>query len=163
MSKSPKKSKAKVVTIDRRKPADRREKVSNSVATPPRPIVAMERRKKKPRRRQIDPTTCERDYTDLEIEFMQAVDAFKHRTGNRFPTCAEVISIILDLGYVRDVETRDPAGEFSDVFDEYKQSSGRMFPTCSEVLEVVTGLGYSKPTTDAQLSWCGGESSQEDA
>lgn len=163
MAKSPKKSKSKVVTIDRRKPVDRREKVTNSVPAAPRPIVAMERRKKKPRRRQIDPTTCERDYTDQEIEFMQAVDAFKHRTGNRFPTCGEVISIILDLGYVRDVESQDPAGEFSDVFDEYKQSSGRMFPTCSEVLEVVIGLGYGKPSTDSQLAWCGSESSREES
>ena len=32
----------------------------------------LERRTKVIRRRQIDPTTCERDYNDAEVEFMNA-------------------------------------------------------------------------------------------
>ena len=54
-----------------------------------------------PRRRQIDPTTCERDYNDEEIEFMQALDAYKRANGRMFPTCSEILEVIRDLGYVR--------------------------------------------------------------
>ena len=52
----------------------------------------VERRK---RRRQIDPTTCERDYTDQEIEFMQAMDLSlihisspRDQRGSRMPSSA---------------------------------------------------------------------------
>lgn len=62
--------------------------------------VAVERRKT-PRRRQIDPTTCERDYSSDEIEFMQALDAYKRANGRMFPTCSEILEVIRDLGYVR--------------------------------------------------------------
>jgi hypothetical protein len=62
--------------------------------------VTVERRKV-PRRRQIDPTTCERDYTDEEVEFMQALDAYKRRSGRMFPTCSEILEVIRDMGYVR--------------------------------------------------------------
>ena len=57
------------------------------------------RRRKVQRRRQIDPTTCERDYTDPEIEFMQAMDAYKRSSGRMFPTCSEILEVIRDLGY----------------------------------------------------------------
>jgi hypothetical protein len=58
----------------------------------------MERRKTN-RRRQIDPTTCERDYTDEEIEFMHALDAYKRESGRMFPTCSEILEVIRKLGY----------------------------------------------------------------
>jgi hypothetical protein len=58
-------------------------------------------RRKVQRRRQIDPTTCERDYTDEEIEFMQALDAYKRASGRMFPTCSEILEVIRDMGYVR--------------------------------------------------------------
>lgn len=61
----------------------------------------MERRAKVNRRRQIDPTTCERDYTNDEIEFMQALDAYKRSSGRMFPTCSEILEVIRDLGYTR--------------------------------------------------------------
>ena len=38
----------------------------------------VERRK---RRRQIDPTTCEREYTDAEVQFMHAMDEYKRASG----------------------------------------------------------------------------------
>ena len=60
-----------------------------------------ERREKVARRRQIDPTTCERDYSGDEIEFMQAMDAYKRRSGRMFPTCSEILEVIRDLGYVK--------------------------------------------------------------
>jgi hypothetical protein len=59
----------------------------------------MERRTKVSRRRQIDPTTCERDYSPEEIEFMAALDAYKRRSGRMFPTCSEVLEVFKGLGY----------------------------------------------------------------
>ncbi|MEZ6098211.1 MAG: hypothetical protein R3E01_04500 [Pirellulaceae bacterium] len=58
-------------------------------------------RRKVARRRQIDPTTCERDYSNDEIEFMQALDAYKRTSGRMFPTCSEILEVIRDLGYAR--------------------------------------------------------------
>lgn len=62
-------------------------------------------RRKTPRRRQIDPTTCERDYTEEEIEFMQAMDAYKRSSGRMFPTCSEILEVLRDLGYQKVVPT----------------------------------------------------------
>ena len=64
-----------------------------------------ERRAKVNRRRQIDPTTCERDYTPEEIEFMGAMDNYKRRSGRMFPTCSEVLEVIRSLGYVKQIHT----------------------------------------------------------
>ena len=51
------------------------------------------------RRRLIDPTTCEREYTDEENEFMQAIDRYKRENRRPFPTWSEVLEILLSLGY----------------------------------------------------------------
>jgi hypothetical protein len=80
---------------DRRKISDRR-KQNLPVATQRRTV---ERRAKVNRRRQIDPTTCERDYTPDEIEFMNALDDYKRLSGRMFPTCSEVLEVIKKLGY----------------------------------------------------------------
>ncbi len=80
------------VTIDRRK-EDRRED-----STSP---VKLERRTKVQRRRQIDPTTCERDYSEEEVSFMSALDEYKRKNGRMFPTCSEVLEVIRGLGYVK--------------------------------------------------------------
>lgn len=61
----------------------------------------VERRK---RRRQIDPTTCEREYSNPEVEFMQAMDEYKRASGRMFPTCSEILEVITRLGY-RQVES----------------------------------------------------------
>ncbi len=85
-----------IITIDRRR-GDRRN-ASNDVATKgatnaPQP--------KKQRRRHIDPTTCERDYSGDEIEFMRAMDDYKRDSGRMFPTCSEVLEVIRALGYYK--------------------------------------------------------------
>lgn len=59
-------------------------------------------RPKVERRRQIDPTTCERDYTEDEVEFMKAMDKYKRSSGRQFPTWSEVLEVVRDLGYHRD-------------------------------------------------------------
>lgn len=58
-------------------------------------------RRKKQRRRQIDPTTCERDYNDEEIVFMQALDEYKRSSGRMFPTCSEILEVVRGLGYIK--------------------------------------------------------------
>ncbi|MEX2114830.1 MAG: hypothetical protein WD845_16675 [Pirellulales bacterium] len=81
--------------------------------------VAMERRlgprrEKVARRRQIDPTTCERDYTDAEVEFMHALDQYKRTSGRMFPTCSEILEVIRGLGYQKcDTPAGIPAGKSS--------------------------------------------------
>ncbi len=56
-------------------------------------------RRRQDRRRQIDPTTCERDYSDNEIEFMKAMDNYKRKSGRPFPTWSEVLEVMMSLGY----------------------------------------------------------------
>jgi hypothetical protein len=126
-AKSPKFSKH-IATIDRRTSKDRRDvpavkssskktaaKAAKSKKVVEREIVAetettepvetyspkLERREKVNRRRQIDPTTCEREYSDEEVEFMQALDLYKRQNGRMFPTCSEVLEVIRNLGYVK--------------------------------------------------------------
>ena len=96
------KNHATEVEMDRRAKSDRRGDDRRKEKTP----VATERRQgerrvKVARRRQIDPTTCERDYNQDEIEFMQALDAYKRANGRMFPTCSEILEVIRALGYVR--------------------------------------------------------------
>ncbi|MEZ6096383.1 MAG: hypothetical protein R3C03_19500 [Pirellulaceae bacterium] len=68
--------------------------------------------RKSNRRRHIDPTTCERDYNEQEIEFMRAMDDYKRSSGRMFPTCSEILEVLLELGY-RKMECE--CGNFSPV------------------------------------------------
>lgn len=77
------------LTLDRRK-SDRRSAENQQPAKP-----------KKVRRRHIDPTTCERDYSQPEVEFMRAMDEYKQESGRMFPTCSEVLEVLRSLGYVQ--------------------------------------------------------------
>jgi len=70
---------------------DRRQTLQAGLSQP-------ERRKNK-RRRQIDPTTCEREYDNAEIEFMHALDEYKRASGRMFPTCSEILEVLVGLGY----------------------------------------------------------------
>jgi hypothetical protein len=51
------------------------------------------------RRRFVDPTTCEREYTEAETEFMMAMNEYKRRSGRMFPTWSEILEVLRDLGY----------------------------------------------------------------
>ncbi len=64
------------------------------------------KKRKTKRRRQIDPTTCEREYSDPEIEFMRAMDEYKRCSGRMFPTCSEILEVISKLGYRQIAETQ---------------------------------------------------------
>jgi hypothetical protein len=90
------------VTTDRRRVA--KERRNDDRRSKQAPVVVVERRQlerraKVVRRRQIDPTTCERDYTDAEVEFMNALDDYKRKNGRMFPTCSEILEVIAMLGY----------------------------------------------------------------
>lgn len=69
------------VAVDRRKGKDRRQQQVGE------------------RRRQVDPTTCERDYNDEEINFMKAMDQYKRDNRRPFPTWSEVLEVLRALGY----------------------------------------------------------------
>jgi hypothetical protein len=60
---------------------------------------AAEARKTSGRRRFVDPATCERDYSVVELEFMQAMQAYKQSSGRMFPTWSEVLEVLRALGY----------------------------------------------------------------
>ncbi len=90
------------ISLDRRAKKERRatERRTEQVAV----VVErrkLERREKVSRRRQIDPTTCERDYSTEEIEFMHALDRYKRASGRMFPTCSEMLEVIRSLGYAK--------------------------------------------------------------
>ena len=36
---------------------------------------------------------------DAEIEFMHALDQYKRASGRMFPTCSEVLEVLISLGY----------------------------------------------------------------
>src|SRR5260370_601559 len=60
-------------------------------------------RKASGRRRHVDPTTSERDYTIEQLEFLRAIESYKRDHGRPFPTWTEVLEVIIDLGYRRPV------------------------------------------------------------
>jgi hypothetical protein len=104
---------------------DRREVFDRRDLPAPKPVVAevapktpRERRARKERRRRIDPTTFEKQYTDDEIEFMTAVQQFKTRSGKSFPSHGEVLRIAASLGYRK--------GFPLDDFDEEDSNSSEL-------------------------------------
>ena len=56
------------------------------------------------RRRFVDPATCERGYSDAEVEFMHAIQNYKRTSGRMFPTWSEVLEVLQGLGYEKPVE-----------------------------------------------------------
>ena len=92
---------------DRRTHADRRKR-EIPVALDRR--TGKERRYLGERRRQVDPTTCERDYTDDEIEFMKAMDQYKRENRRPFPTWSEVLEVLRALGYRKTAEPTQMPG-----------------------------------------------------
>jgi hypothetical protein len=72
-----------------------------------------ERRNRKDRRRRVDPTTFEKQYSSEEMEFMTAMQDFKMRTGKTFPTYGEVLQVAQRLGYRRTGSPR-PIADLSE-------------------------------------------------
>ena len=118
-----------VITLDRRA-ADRRADNTTSDAGSTDNLdtgVVTESRRKKQRRRHIDPTTCERDYSDPEIEFMRAMDDYKRDAGRMFPTCSEVLEVIRSLGYYQLTEEQaEMLGLEEEVSEQDENSADSM-------------------------------------
>ena len=87
-----------------------RRKRNIPVATDRRAKNAAEARARSERRRLIDPTTCERDYSDEETEFMKAMDRYKRDNRRPFPTWSEVLEVLAAMGYRRVAEPTDLPG-----------------------------------------------------
>ncbi len=82
------------VAYDRRSGKDRR-------------VEAAHQRAALEKRRMVDPTTCEKEYSEEEIEFLTAIDSYKRANRRPFPTWSEVLEVIRALGY-RKVEAPKP-------------------------------------------------------
>jgi hypothetical protein len=95
-------------TVDRRTPGPDRRKKQIPVAFERRSGVD---RRQVERRRQVDPTTCERDYTNDEIEFMRNMDLYKRLNGRQFPTWSEVLEVLYAMGYRRVAEPTPMPGQ----------------------------------------------------
>ncbi|MDX2036568.1 MAG: hypothetical protein SFX72_07945 [Isosphaeraceae bacterium] len=58
-------------------------------------------RKNSGRKHLVDPCTCDPDYSEAEREFIFAVDEYKRTNRRPFPTNAELLRILVGLGYRR--------------------------------------------------------------
>jgi hypothetical protein len=118
---------------DRRHGLERRSRVDDKADSPPTdanpeadeagsaPPPAKERRAKKERRRRIDPTTFEKQYTEDELEFMNAMQQFKVQSCKSFPSHGDVLRVACLLGYRKLVPF--DGGEF-DFEDEPLDEAG---------------------------------------
>jgi hypothetical protein len=92
---------------DRRTGADRRGPAKGDALRPDAP----ERRIRRERRRRVDPTTFEKQYTPDEIEFMTAMQEFKVLSGKPFPTHRDVLKVTMSLGYRKVANEAVPSGQ----------------------------------------------------
>ena len=102
---------------ERRGGPDRRRKGTvraDDAGSVPPPRIAKEQRVKKERRRRIDPTTFEKQYTEDELEFMNAMQQFKVQSCKSFPTHGEVLRVAYSLGYRKLVEAEMDEEEEND-------------------------------------------------
>lgn len=90
--------------------ANDRRKRNIPVATDRRAANAAHKRATSERRRLIDPTTCERDYSVEETEFMKAMDQYKRVHRRPFPTWSEVLEVLSSLGYRKVAEATELPG-----------------------------------------------------
>ncbi len=59
----------------------------------------LDRRIPEEKRRMIDPVTFEKEYSAEETEFLKAIDLYKRINRRPFPTCCEVLEVLMALGY----------------------------------------------------------------
>jgi len=83
------------LVVDRRRVSRRTDSINEAIHEKHEVV----NQRKVERRRQIDPTTCERDYSDPEVDFMKAMDDYKRRSGRQFPTWSEVLEVLHSMGY----------------------------------------------------------------
>jgi hypothetical protein len=91
-------------------PNDRRKRNIPVATDRRRAQNAAQKRRESERRRFIDPTTCERDYSPEEYLFMNAMDRYKRENRRPFPTWSEVLEVLKSLGYEKVGEVTDLPG-----------------------------------------------------
>ena len=123
-----------VLTLERRTAERRADDTTNDMGNTENldTGVVVEPRRKKQRRRHIDPTTCERDYSNPEIEFMRAMDDYKRDAGRMFPTCSEVLEVIRSLGYHQLTEEQAEMLGFEEEVSESNESGAESIGEESE-------------------------------
>ena len=90
-------------------PDDRRKRNIPVATDRRRAENAAAKRKSSERRRLIDPTTCERDYSDEETEFMKAMDRVQSaKTAARSRRGARYSKVLRSLGYRRTEDADRP-------------------------------------------------------
>lgn len=100
-------------------PNDRRKRNIPVATDRRRAANAAEKRRTSERRRLIDPTTCERDYSLDETDFMKAMDRYKRENRRPFPTWSEVLEVLRSLGYRKVAEpTELPTGKKTNAVAE---------------------------------------------
>jgi hypothetical protein len=87
---------------------DNKERRGKLIARSDGPHPPKERRARKERRRRIDPTTFEKQYTEDELEFMNAMQQFKVQSCKSFPSHGDVLRVAFSLGYRKVVPSHDP-------------------------------------------------------
>lgn len=107
-------SKTTDTTPETEESAQDRRKRNIPVAVDRRRQNAAEKRRTSERRRLIDPTTCERDYSDDETLFMKAMERYKRENRRPFPTWSEVLEVLISLGYRKVAEESDLPGTKKD-------------------------------------------------
>ena len=137
------------ITMDRRIESERR---SGEERRQEEVTVASDRRegdrRTVQRRRHIDPTTCERDYSNDEIEFMHALDAYKRASGRMFPTCSEILEVLRDLGYARidqETESVEPNAEGIPAINRDDETGQPHLETPSEPVDESGSVDESEP------------------
>jgi hypothetical protein len=99
-------------------------------------LRAAEARQESGRRRFVDPTTCERDYSQAEIEFMKAMQEYKKQSGRMFPTWSEVLEVLCGMGYEK------PSAEQELVFAAKSQATK---PIAHKIRRTSGAGGVSRP------------------
>jgi hypothetical protein len=94
---------------ERRSGQDRR-----AMAKPPEPAPKTSERRRTDRRKRIDPTTFEKQYTPDELEFMNAMQEFKVRHAKAFPSHGDVLRVAYSLGYRQTVPRKSPSENGKD-------------------------------------------------
>ncbi len=113
-----------ILIHDRRTGEDRRrDDCNHAQAAASTPEIAGERRAKKDRRKRIDPTTFEKQYSDEEMEFMTAMQRYKVQSGKPFPSHGEVLKVASELGYRKLVEDDE-----TQISDSQSEESDRSSP-----------------------------------
>ncbi len=91
------------------------------------------------------------DLTTAEIAFGAAMSRYKARWKIINPTCAEILDVMMDLGYVNDERNFETCiVNFAHAMHAYKKI--KRFPTWSEALSVALSMGWRKQIKEPQDS-----------